>query len=381
MRILINTVSSKNISGGTFQVAQNFLLKSLEHPDIEWYYFNSKDQDVEIGSHFKDLLNNRYFVFPSQPDFLGSYKNVQKQLRLLEEQIKPDVIYTIVAPSYLLFKSKEVMRFTNPWVTQPNKFSWNTLSLKAKIRTKLWCWVQKYFLRKVHYFITQTDTTKRGLMKITGEPDSHICVVPNVLPALISKQDTTALGSDGWINIISPAVAYPHKNLEIIPDVIYKLQKLGINNVRFHTTLPVNNAIYKTIELKLSNYGLSDRWRNYGIVPQIELVKIYRQCQMMFLPTLLEVFSVSAIEAMYFGLPIVATNFSFNTEVFGDACLYFEPTNAENAASQISKIIQSPDLKAELLKKMKSKLSLYGDYDSHFNAIKEYLIKVAENKI
>lgn len=381
MKILINTVSSKNISGGTFQVAQNFLLKSLEHGDIEWYYFNSKDQDAEIGSYFKDLLNKRYFVFPSQPDFLGSYRDVQKQLRELERQIQPDVIYTIVAPSYLVFNTPEVMRFTNPWVTQPNKYSWNTLSFKAKIRTKLWCWVQKYFLRKVHYFITQTETTKRGLIKISGEPDSHICVVPNVLPALISKQDTTALESDGWINIISPAVAYPHKNLEIIPDVIFELQKLGINNVRFHTTLPANNVIYKTIESKLSNYGLSDRWINHGIIPQIKLVQIYRRSQMMFLPTLLEVFSVSAIEAMYFGLPIVATNFSFNTEVFGDACLYFEPTNAESAASQISKIIKSPDLKVELMKKMKSKLSLYGDYNSHFNAIKEFLVKVADKRI
>jgi hypothetical protein len=32
-------------------------------------------------------------------------------------------------------------------------------------------------------------------------------------------------------------------------------------------------------------------------------------------------------------------------------------------------------------KKMSNQLSIYGDYDKHFNAIKEFLIKVANKEI
>lgn len=381
MKIIINTVSSKKRSGGTFQVAQNYLLKTLEHQDIDWYYFTSQDLDDEIGSSFIDIKDSRYFVFPTQPDFKGSYKCVKKKLRELEEKINADVVYSVVAPSYFTFETKEVMRFTNPWVTQPNKYSWKSLPLKSYLRTKVYCWNQRRMLRKAHYFITQTDTTKQGILRITGEPESHVCVVPNVLPVTISKQVVSHLVTDEWFNIVSPAVAHPHKNLDIIPDVLSELQKRGIEKVRFHTTLPPDNYICKIIATKLSNNGLTDHWVNHGIISQEDLSNVYRRSQMVFLPTLLEVFSVSAIEAMYFELPIVATNFPFNTEVLDDACLYYEPTNAKSAADQIAKIYKSTQLVSELKNKMTVRLSKYDDYDAHFNAIKSFLINVANKTL
>lgn len=381
MKIIINTISSKKKSGGTFQVALNFLLKSIEHHDIEWYYITSQDLDDSIGLYFQDILNKRYFVFPTQPDFKGTYNHVKNELIALEKRIQADLVYSVVAPSYFTFETPEVMRFTNPWVTQPNKYSWSSLSTTSYLRTKIYCWNQRRMLRKVHYFITQTDTTKNGILKITGEPDSHVLVVPNVLPASISKLNVSPLKSDGWFNIVSPAVAHPHKNLDIIPDVLIELIKNGITNVRFHTTLPINNSIYNKIENKLSQHGLSDHWVNHGLIPQEELANVYRRSQMVFLPTLLEVFSVSAIEAMFFRLPIVATDFPFNTEVLEDACLYYEPTNAQSAAAQIAKIYSSSELVSDLKSKMAVRLTKYNDYDAHFNAIKSFLINVVNKKL
>lgn len=381
MRIIINTVSSKKKSGGTFQVALNFLLKTLEHKDIEWYYFTSQDLDDAIGSSFKDLQNQRYYVFPTQPDFKGTYNHVKNELRQLEKKIQADVIYTVVAPSYFTFETPEVMRFTNPWVTQPNKYSWSSLSLKSFLRTKIYCLNQRRMMRKAHYFITQTETTKQSILKITGEKDAHVFVVPNVLPAAMSKVDNTPLDSDNWFNILSPAVAHPQKNLDIFPDVILALRRLGINNIRFHTTLPQENSIYNKIADKITRNDLSDHWVNHGLIPQQELADVYRRSQLVFLPTLLEVFSVSAIEAMYFGVPIVATDFPFNTEVLEDACLYYEPTNAQSAADKIAMIYKSPELVSDLKEKMRLRLPKYSDYEIHFNAIKSFLVSVAKNSL
>ena len=50
-------------------------------------------------------------------------------------------------------------------------------------------------------------------------------------------------------------------------------------------------------------------------------------------------FSASTVEAMFFNLPIVATDFPFNTEVLADSCLYYEPKNAKEAAMQFVKLI------------------------------------------
>ena len=104
---------------------------------------------------------------------------------------------------------------------------------------------------------------------------------------------------------------------------------------------------------------------------------MYRRCQLCFLPTLLEVFSASTVEAMYYGLPVVATDFDFNKDVLGDSCLYYEPKNANEAALQLEKLIKNVSLQEECKEKMKIQLMRYNDYDAHFNSIKNFLMNIA----
>ena len=116
-------------------------------------------------------------------------------------------------------------------------------------------------------------------------------------------------------------------------------------------------------------------------MPQKVLAEMYRRCTLCFLPTLLEVFSVSTLEAMFFDLKIVATDFAFNTEVLDEAALYYEPMNAKDAADKIAKLIGDKELQATLSEKMKERLSLFDNYDNHFNAIKDFLVKVGNGEV
>ena len=134
-RILVNAISAKKHAGGGFQIAYNFVKETLHYDEVEWYYLASSDIDEQIGAEFKELRDKRYFVFPTQPDFLHSYWRVRKEVSKLEQMIKPDLVYSVLAPSYFCFKSLEVMRYANPWVTHPNKFSISRLSLKQRIKT------------------------------------------------------------------------------------------------------------------------------------------------------------------------------------------------------------------------------------------------------
>ena len=381
MKIIINTISTKKISGGAFQISQNFLLKSLDHRDVEWYYITSQDLDDVIGKNFDDIRNKRYFVFPTQPDFKRSYEKVKKQVRELEDFIKPNVVYSVTAPSYFSFKSTEVMRFTNPLVTHPNKYSQSMQSLKERIKTWLYCKNQIRLMKKAHFFITQTETTKQGILRITGEPESHVCVVKNVLPSIFRNIDNTPIKEDEWINIACVGNPVPHKNFDILPDVLNELKKLGIQNARFHTTIPFDHPLKSELERQLERLDMRENWVNHGRVSQKELGAMYQRCQLCFLPTLLEVFSASTVEAMYFKLPIVATDFLFNTEVLENSCLYYEPKNAQDAAKQFAKLIEDKNLQELLKERMQQKLTKYGDYDKHFNAIKEFLVKVANGAI
>ena len=348
MRILVNTVSTKKISGGAFQISQNFLLKTLEHRDVEWYYITSQDLDDVIGEQFNNIRGKRYFSLPTQPDFKHTYAKVKKQIKLLEQQIKPDVVYSITAPSYFTFEATEVMRFTNPLVTHPNKYSKSTQTWIERIRTWLYCKNQVRLMKKAHFFITQTETTKQGILRITGLPENHVCVVNNVLPSVFKHMDNTPIVEDDFINIACVGNPVPHKNFDILPDVLIELKRLGIENVRFHTTIPFDHPLNNKLKKHLNELGMMKNWKNYGRISQKELGAMYQRCQLCYLPTLLEVFSASTVEAMYFNLPIVATNFSFNTEVLADSSLYYEPKNAKAAAQQLAKLIADKALQEEM---------------------------------
>lgn len=381
MKILINTISTKKHSGGAFQISQNFMLKSLEHTDVDWYYVASQDLDDAIGDKFASLKGVRYFVFPTQPDYKGTYKSVRRQIAQLEENIKPDVIYSVTAPSYFTFKNVEVMRFTNPLVTHPNKYSQSVLPFLQRVRNWLYCKNQIRMMKKAHYFITQTETTKLGIIRITGVSEEHVCVVNNVLPSAFQSMDNSSIVEDDWINVACVGNPVPHKNFDIIPSLISELYKLNIKNVRFHTTIPFDHPLKEKLLNELTFLGYQNNWVNHGRVSQQELGEMYRRCQLCFLPTLLEVFSASTVEAMFFNLPIVATDFPFNTEVLADACLYYEPMNAKDAANKFAKMIADKELQVAMRERMKHQLAIYGDYDAHFNAIKEYLIRVAKKEI
>lgn len=381
MKILVNTISTKKIAGGAFQISQNFMLKSLVHSDVEWYHITSQDVDDAIGEQFAHLRGTHYFVFPTQPDFRGSYKQVKKQVVELEAKIQPDVVYSITAPSYFTFKTREVMRFTNPWVTHPNKYSWSTLPFLPKLKQWLYCLNQKRLMKAAFAFVTQTETTKRGIMRITGKPTEKVCVVNNVLPGVFKTMDNTPIVEDDMINVACVGNPVPHKNFDIIPYVLDELAKIGIENVRFHTTIPQGHPMLNLVVEKAEEMGHKFKVINHGRVTQKELGEIYRRCQLCFLPTLLEVFSASTVEAMYFNLPIIATDFPFNTEVLADGCLYYEPKNAKDAANQFAKMIADKNLQATMRERMASQLAIYGDYDAHFNAIKDYLVKVAKEEI
>lgn len=379
MKILINTISTKKYAGGAFQISQNFMLRSLEDEDVEWYYITSQDVDDAIGEKFAHLKGTKYFVFPTQPDFRGSYRRVKKELAELEVMINPDVVYSITAPSYFTFKTKEVMRFTNPWVTHPNKYAWSVLSFKEKVYYFLYGLNQRRMMRAAHYFITQTETCAKGICRVTGESSTHVKVVSNVLPAIFNQLDNSPIRENEYINIACVGAATPHKNFDLIPDVLLAFKQQGYNNVRIHMTLPKEEPVFTVIQKKLNRYGIYEMLINHGRLDQKSLGEMYRRCQFCYLPTLLEVFSASTVEAMYYGLPIVATNFDFNSDILEDSCLYYEPKNANDAVRQFVRLISNENLQYECKKKMQKLLLKYGNYESHFNAIKRFLIEDINN--
>jgi glycosyltransferase involved in cell wall biosynthesis len=67
------------------------------------------------------------------------------------------------------------------------------------------------------------------------------------------------------------------------------------------------------------------------------------------LPTLLESFSGSYLEAMHFGTPILTSDRDFAREVCGEAALYFDPDSPSSIRDAILKLKNDPALGEQMV--------------------------------
>ena len=156
------------------------------------------------------------------------------------------------------------------------------------------------------------------------------------------------------VRLLTLSAFYKHKNFEIIPKTLASLHSKGVDNVKFVVTLPADRFKEAFGEHPSPNII------NVGFVPTLEGASLYKECDYMFLPTLLECFSASYAEAMVMKKPILTSDLGFAHTVCKNAALYFDPDDADDVADKIITLIHSPQLQAELIEKGTRQLCQFG---------------------
>lgn len=382
MRVLLNAISGKKGAGGGFQIACNFIKTAIHDTTIEWYFVVSSDLDAQIREDVTDNIQERYFVFPTQPNI--HYISVARLLRKLENQINPDLVYSILAPSYFFFCHTEVMRSCNAWETcvesgdKVYKLCMPDLRRKIRFFVKIFV-MERPLLKRGDYFITQSQWVKEGIRKVTGVSEEKICVIPSALPPLFRDIKVANHKSIKFFNIIFVAAPFPHKNHAIIPQVAYNLiHKHQFNSFKFIVTIPKGTPEELSFLNQINQLDVSDYIENVGTQLQSDLISLYSRCQIGFFPSLLETFSTTLLEYMAFKLPIVASNLPFNTEVAGDSALYYSAYSAENAASTIYDLVSNSELYESLESRGQKRLLNFIDYNRHYSATIRFLTDVTK---
>lgn len=102
--------------------------------------------------------------------------------------------------------------------------------------------------------------------------------------------------------------------------------------------------------------GLSEVILNVGPMPQSSAPAYYRHCDALLMPTLLESFSATYLEAMHFGLPILTSDLDFAHAICGDAALYFDPWDPGSIKDAILTLKRDPELRRNLAARGKRRL-------------------------
>ena len=196
----------------------------------------------------------------------------------------------------------------------------------------------------------QTGTMARRMARAWGVPEAHFRVIPNGPSAFLEEeQPAAALPPPGPRRVLVPGEPKPAKNLEIVPALAAALARRGARDIELVLTVsPTPTEWTGPLEHAFAAHPDGIPVRRIGQVPHAALGDLYRSASAVLLPSLAESFSATCVEAMYFGVPLVASDRDFAREVCDDAALYAEPTDPGALAGALVRALEDADLRKSL---------------------------------
>jgi glycosyltransferase involved in cell wall biosynthesis len=354
---LIINASTLSATGVT-QVAVSFIYECIKFTDNIYHVFMSRTVDSQIDK--KDFPGNFYFyLFESHPFYELKGIRIRSRLRRLEKNIKPDCVFSVFGPSCWTPKVPHLMGYAQPYYVYPESPLFGLLNIKEKIQIYLVKVVYKYFLKKNgKYFVCETKDVSKRLADFLGISSANIFTVTNTVNGVFMKdayRDIHILPKrqDNEFRFLSLCSFMRHKNLTILNLVIPLLKRKSKKTIRFVLTVDRD-----TLKSKLTADAM-DLIINIGRIDIKLCPQLYKECDALFLPTLMECFSANYPESMYMEKPILTSYLPFATTSCNDAALYFDPLDPDDICEKIMEIVENKTLYNSLVEKGKNVLKTF----------------------
>ena len=230
-----------------------------------------------------------------------------------------------------------------------------------KIKNFAYKVVIKNAIKKSKMIIAVSEFTKSDIVKqFKVNPDKIKVTYEGVAQTFLSVDNYDVKKLKLCYNIHSPFMlyvgnAYPHKNLEKLIIVFFKISK-KINNLRL-VLVGKEDYFYKRLKEFAKNY--SNKIIFPGFVPDKDLYFLYKNALAYIFPSLYEGFGLPPLEAMSQGCVVISSNKASMPEILGEAAIYFNPEDEIDMQDKLEEIIENKYKREELIKKGYEQLKKY----------------------
>lgn len=336
--------------------------------------------DFGIGRYNKNLIYhlqkidsiNEYFILHTQKDFdeyqyTKNFKKVladfhwyglaeQIKLPKVLNEIKPDLVHFPHFNVPVFYKGNFVVTIhdlTHQYFTMKRATTHG--SLMYFIKQKGYKSVFKNAITKASKIITPSMYVKNLVIKEYPVSEKKIVVTYEAVEDKIIdlakkiKKEQVKIVLDKF-SIKSPYLfyignAHPHKNVEGLIKSFLSLRK----DYQYLQLVLAGEDSYFWPRIK-SEFQNKDIIYT-GHITDEELVALYKNSQVLVMPSYEEGFGIPLLEAMSCQTAVVSSNAASLPEVGGDAALYFDPKNKDDIARKIIQVLNSEKLRNELIAK------------------------------
>ncbi len=211
--------------------------------------------------------------------------------------------------------------------------------------------------RRARRVLTVSEASKQDILRYLRVPAERVEVIYNGLDERLALAPTEAEVHrirERYL-LTAPFVLYtgnikPHKNVDRLIEAFSLLRRRGVDTVKL---LIIGDEISKYPHLRrlVHRHQLHQHVRFLGFVPDETLAILYRLAAVFVFPSLCEGFGLPPLEAMAGGAPVITSNVSSLPEVVGDAALLIDPTDPQQIADAMARVLHDPALRAELVRR------------------------------
>jgi glycosyltransferase involved in cell wall biosynthesis len=237
------------------------------------------------------------------------------------------------------------IRFRNP------AKNWLVFTIKQQI----YRWLNKRVAHKTRSIIVNSKYTKNDIVRFSRVDPSKV-VVTYLAADQISDSPRPLKNLAGKDFILYVGRPLPHKNLKRLVDAYGQVKKSHPSLL-----LVLAGKLDKNYELL---EGYADKRGVQGVVftdfiEDASLRWLYENTRAYIFPSLSEGFGLPGLEAMVHGAPVVSTNATCLPEIYNEAAVYFDPTNADDMAAKINSVLDDEELAKELIEKGRRQAAKY----------------------
>lgn len=304
-----------------------------------------------VGFYLEHLKNALVKYFPeNEYIFFESGEKLPTNVDLVHfPYFEP---FFLALPLYKKFKTVVTVHDLTP-IVFPEHFP---SGIKGKIKWQM----QRYALRKADAILTDSESSKKDIVKYVGVKEKKIRVV-----YLAAGEQFRELDNGSWEAEIRKKYNLPEKFVLYVGDVTWNknlprfidaVKQLKIPLVMVGKSLvskdydrnnPWNADLNRVNELVKGDENIM----RLGFVSSQDLIGIYNLATVFVLPSLYEGFGLPVLEAMACGCPVITSKEASLAEVAGNAAFYVDVYDVESITAGIKNVFGNESLQKELREK------------------------------
>lgn len=278
-----------------------------------------------------------------------------------------DIIFNL-ADVPIVTKVSQIFLFDWSYAIYPESVVWDMMDLKGKIIRKYKLFLFERNIKYIDIVAAQTMAAKKRLENHFNL--ANVPIIPNAVSIdNLSGGEHLDFDLPKGKKLLYLTQYYQHKNIEIFLPLARLIKDLSLDYKLILTISSQQHILAEKFLNEVKSHQLDDVIINVGPVDMKHVPSLYKQSDALLMPTLLESFSGTYVEAMFHEIPIFTSDLDFARGVCGEGATYFDPFDEEDILSKLELIFNDSDKNSNQIERASKVLKELPDWPQVFQDI------------